>query len=239
MRIAITAGHNSYIGGNFDVGAVGKTTTEAKFVKETVSILIPMLQKQGHIVKDCTPYNEHFNTRRDSHVARCKQVDNFDADIYLDIHLNAGGGTGVETWINNANSRSKVYAEKITKNVSEELKLRNRGVKINPRFWSLSLTKKPAVIIEGAFVDNSEDMKKINPKSYATNIAKAFGEVGNVNMKNEKIKVNFLGQNKNLEGFIKDGVSYVKVETVYIPLRKLFESMGFSVDWKDGVIIIK
>ncbi len=57
------------------------------------------------------------------------------------------------------------------------MNLHNRGVKYNPSYWSLYLTKKPAMIIEGAFIDNKSDMDKLTPRIYAISIAKAFGEV--------------------------------------------------------------
>lgn len=177
MRIAITAGHNIYNGKYFDPGATNPPLTEADIVKQTVALLIPMLERQGHIVLDCTPYNEKFPDNRSSHVERCKRVDKFNADIYIDLHLNAGGGTGVEVWVHNMGSKSVPYATKIAENISKDMNLINRGIKAKPTFWSVSLTSKPALIVEGAFIDNNSDMEKLTPIKYATAIAKAFGEI--------------------------------------------------------------
>lgn len=177
MRIAVTAGHNVYIGKYFDPGAVNPPLTEADIVKATVSILVPMLERQGHIVLDATPYNEKFADSRFSHVERCKRVDEFNADIYIDIHLNAGGGTGVEVWVHNMNSKSVPFAKQICENIAKDMRLTNRGIKVKSTYWSVSLTTKPAMIVEGAFIDNKSDMEKLTPFKYATAIAKAFGEV--------------------------------------------------------------
>jgi len=177
MRIALSAGHNVYINNNFDPGAVGNGFREADITKSTVAILMPILKAQGHTVIDVTPYNENFKHSRDHHVVRCKRVDEFKADLYLDIHLNAGGGTGVESWIYSLNSKSNSYAEKITNNIVNKMNLKNRGVKVNPNYWSLSLCKAPAIIIEGAFIDNKSDMEKLTPKKYAEAIAMSFGEM--------------------------------------------------------------
>lgn len=184
MRIALSAGHNIYINNIFDVGAVGNGKREADITKETVKILIPLLEKQGHIVKDVTPYNQKFTEKIEHHKLRCKKVDEFKADIYLDIHINAGGGNGVESWVYSKTSKAYPYAEKICSNISKNLNLKNRGVKINPSYWSLSLCKSPAIIIEGAFIDSKEDMEKLNPQNYAISIAEVFGEVDK--MKDDK-----------------------------------------------------
>lgn len=177
MRIAVTAGHNVYIGKYFDPGAVNPPITEADITKETVALLIQLLERQGNIVLDATPYGETFNDSRSSHVERCKRVDAFDADIYIDVHINAGGGTGVEVWVHNMNSKSVPFAKQICENISKDMLLANRGVKAKPDFWSVSLTTKPALIVEGCFIDNNADMEKLTPLKYATAIAKAFGEI--------------------------------------------------------------
>lgn len=177
MRIALSAGHNVYIGNNFDCGAVGNGKREADITKATVKNLISLLEAQGHKVKDVTPYNQKFSDKKSHHLKRCKAVDSFGADLYLDVHINAGGGTGVETWIYSNGSSSKKHAEKICKNISEHIGLRNRGVKINPNYWSLKHCKTPAIIVEGCFIDNANDVKKLIPKNYAEAIAMSFGEI--------------------------------------------------------------
>ena len=177
MRIALSAGHNVYNGKYFDCGSVGNGKRECDITKETVALLISMLKKQGHTVIDVTPYNEHFATKKDHHVVRCKRVDEFKADLYLDIHVNAGGGEGVEAWVHNMNSKSVPYAEKITTNIHKNIGLKNRGVKAKAGYWSVSLTSSPAVIIEGGFIDSKSDMGKLTPLNYATSIAECFGKV--------------------------------------------------------------
>jgi len=177
MKIALSAGHNVYINNNFDCGAVGNGRRESDITKETVNYLMQLLKAQGHSVIDVTPYNEKFKERKDHHVFRCKKVDEFNADLYLDIHVNSGGGTGVECWVYSKNSKSYPYAEKICENISKSMGLTNRGVKVNPSYWSLSLCKAPAIIVEGAFIDNKTDMEKLTPEKYAISIAQCFGEV--------------------------------------------------------------
>ena len=153
MKIAISAGHNVYNNGIFDCGAYKEPYVESEITKETVAILIPILKSQGHDVIDVTPYNERFKTKKDHHILRCGRVDKFNADLYLDVHINAGGGTGVEIWTYGPNSKATLYAEKISNNISNKIGIPNREVKYKPTYWSVSLCKAPAMIIEGGFID--------------------------------------------------------------------------------------
>lgn len=177
MKITSTAGHNVYNKGIFDPGAVKYPHVEAGINKEAVSKLIPLLRNQGHEVLDATPYNQKFSHKKEHHKLRCKRVDEFKSDLYLDIHMNSGGGEGVECWVYSKDSKAYDYAEKICQSISKEMNIKNRGVKVNPNYWSVSLCKSPAIIVEGAFVDSVTDMKNFTAEKYALAIAKVFGEV--------------------------------------------------------------
>ena len=177
MKIAISAGHNIYNNGIFDRGASNGDFIEATINKETVKILIDLLKKQGHDVLDVTPYNQKFPNTKSHHLLRAQLVNEFKPELFLDIHINAGGGTGVETWVYSKTTSAYPYADKISKSISEHIGLPNRGVKINPTYYSLSLNNYPSIIIEGAFIDNGSDMGKLTPKLYAESVAKVFGSI--------------------------------------------------------------
>lgn len=212
MRIAISAGHNVYNGKYFDCGSVGNNKRECDITKETVALLMPILKAQGHDVVDVTPYNERFKAKKDHHILRCGRVDEFKADLYLDIHINAGGGTGVEIWTYGASSKATLCATKISNNISNKIDIPNRGVKYKPTYWSLSLCKAPAMIIEGAFIDTKSDMEKLTPKKYATAIAECFGEVkGDKPVVEEKksnglyrVQVGAYSEKENAENMLKE-----------------------------------
>ncbi len=195
MRIAVSAGHNVYNGNYFDCGSIGSGKRECDITRETVKLLIPMLKAQGHIVLDVTPYNERFVNAKAHHEVRCQRADKFNADIFIDVHINAGGGTGVEAWVYSKGSKAYPHAEKICKSISKNIGIANRGVKINPSYWSVSLCKAPAIIIEGAFIDNKLDMQKLTPLKYATAIAECFGEVKKVEKKEHWAEKHFKSLN--------------------------------------------
>lgn len=177
IRIAVSKGHNVYNNNVFDNGASGNGKREAHELDKTVDILIPMLRSQGHYVADVTPKNEHFKNSKEAHEERARRVNEGNFDIYIDVHLNAGGGTGSEMWVYAPRGVSYDYARKILNGMVSNTRLRNRGIKVKPTMWSLSMTKCPAIIVEGGFIDSKEDMDIITPELYARSIAEAFGDV--------------------------------------------------------------
>ena len=80
------------------------------------------------------------------------------ADLLISIHLNAGGGNGVEvyTW----KGRKLPLAERICEEISK-LGYRNRGVKDGSQFYVIKNTPPTceAIIVECCFVDSLIDYK--------------------------------------------------------------------------------
>lgn len=80
------------------------------------------------------------------------------ADLLISIHLNAGGGNGVEvyTW----KGRKLPLATSICENISK-LGFRNRGVKDGSQFYVIKNTPPTceALIVECCFVDSDTDYK--------------------------------------------------------------------------------
>ena len=53
----------------------------------------------------------------------------------------------------------------------------------------------------------------------------------------DKLKINLLGKNIVVDGYLKDGTSYILINGSYIPIRVIFESMGLKVSWDNGVVV--
>ncbi len=140
---------------------------EDRAVKNKV---IALLRNEGHTVYDCTDDNgKDQNSNLKAIVSKCN--DN-KVDLDVSIHLNAGGGTGTEVYIYSNNSKSKDEAERIAKNISNTLGIRNRGVKVSKNLYVLRKTNSPALLIECCFVDNATDKAHWN----ADKCAKAIVE---------------------------------------------------------------
>jgi N-acetylmuramoyl-L-alanine amidase len=95
---------------------------------------------------------------------RAQMANDWDADLFVSIHYNAGGGDGAEAIHSVAGGVSKSLAENIVESVKEELgqNLRPRAVysRANSRgkdyYAVIRETKMPSVIIEPAFVDSND-----------------------------------------------------------------------------------
>ena len=151
MEINVHGGHNKYVTG---AAKYLNELTEDRKVKNEV---IRLLKAQGHTVYDCTDDSGKTQSANLSNIV--KKCNAHDVDLDISIHLNAGGGTGVETWIYPGSS-SKDEAARICAKVSSALGIKNRGVKNSSTLYVLKHTKAPAVLVECCFVDSKTDKEK-------------------------------------------------------------------------------
>lgn len=176
MRINVHAGHNP--DGKKACGAVGliKESTENRNVKNEV---ISQLKTLGHTVYDCTVDDgTSASNVLTKIVEKCNKNE---VDLDVSIHFNAGASdgsgngktTGTEVLIYNSTSKSKSYAEKVVKAISE-LGYKNRGVKVRSDLYVLRKTSAPAMLIECCFVDDKDDVALYNYKTMASAIVKGI-----------------------------------------------------------------
>ena len=105
----------------------------------------------------------------------------WDADLFLSIHVNAGGGRGCETFCYQKHTAGALFAAY----VQNELYLtinridegyRNRGVYARPGLAVLRGTKMPAALVEIGFIDRIEDAWLMSqyPDSFARGLARGI-----------------------------------------------------------------
>ncbi len=140
---------------------------EDRAVKNKV---IELLRNEGHTVYDCT--DDTGATQNANLKAIVNKCNDHKVDLDVSIHLNAGGGTGTEVYIYSDSSKAKDEAERIAKNISNTLGIRNRGVKTSTKLYVLRKTNSPTLLVECCFVDNAIDKVKWN----ADKCAKAIVE---------------------------------------------------------------
>jgi len=100
------------------------------------------------------------------------------ADLFLSLHVNAGGGTGFESYIDVGAAETTVGYQRI---IHEAIKLyisptpdRGKKVALNPRFYVLRYTHMPAVLLEILFIDHPEDAKYLGELQFLHDLAKAI-----------------------------------------------------------------
>ena len=135
--------------------------------------------------------------------AICADANSWGADLFVSNHFNAGGGDGYEALVYNQKRMElgKIF-EKHVKSVGQN----SRGVKLRPDLGVLKNTDMPAIINEGAFVDNQKDIQDWNDdaelKQLGIAYAKAAAEFLGLNQKN--IKVDKSAGGYTLAQFIRD-----------------------------------
>lgn len=84
-------------------------------------------------------------------------------DLHLALHTNAGGGTGVEAWVNMNNPRAVELATKGCQKLAAIMGIPNRGVKdgIKQGLLAIKGTAATAVLFELCFHDNASDLDKL------------------------------------------------------------------------------
>lgn len=163
MRIVINAGHTKLGTGT---GATG-LLNESKETRKIAYELMKLLTDTNHIVIPAV-FDKNNNNLR----AAVDTANNNDADLFISIHLNAGGGTGCEayTWKGEKIKQAVNICENLNK-----LGFKNRGVKNGSSLYVIKHTKMPAILVEVCFVDNKADAALFKQLGY-TKIAQAIYE---------------------------------------------------------------
>ena len=158
MKIVINAGHAKLGKGT----GANKYLNESKETRKIACELMSLLANTQHEVIPAIFDKSNNNLKEAVDLAN-----NEKADLFISIHLNAGGGEGVEcyTW----KGQQLTKAVNICKNIAA-LGFKNRGVKNGSHLYVIKNSKMTSILVECCFVDSQNDKKKYNAK----NIAKAI-----------------------------------------------------------------
>jgi N-acetylmuramoyl-L-alanine amidase len=163
VKIFIDPGH----GGN-DPGA----TANGLFEKDlTLSIALKLkaeLLKYENVQVKLSRENDTYLTLSE----RAKMANDWGADIFVSIHINAGGGVGFESFIFNGNVSEATRANQnvIHQEIIRATGWNDRGKK-RENYAVLRETKMPAILTENGFIDNTTDANKLKNDSFLDNIA--------------------------------------------------------------------
>lgn len=159
MIIAIDEGH-----GYGDSGAVHFNYREDLVVREIGKRLRSILEERRHKV---------IIASIDGGLSsRARFANSEKADIYVAIHMNSNSGnpgSGTEVYYYGNNPKTKELAQKVQSSIVE-LGYRDRGIK-TAGFVVLKETIMPAILVECCFLNNIDDMNKLNYDSMARAIA--------------------------------------------------------------------
>ena len=237
--ICLDAGH----GGN-DPGAVASGMREAEIAFDVVGILAGQLERAGLVVLLSRPNaqeNPGINPRWQ--LANKQRV-----DYFVSIHVNAGRGTGVETFFYRASTdrsrRSEAFARCVNNTYASEIGLRNRGVKPDTQtnigsIGVLRHTAMPAILVELAFIDSppyNTDVFVLENRRFDMASALAKGIYAYLDIEHvieplpapptPKVNLDILGSVQEISGYIQNGATWVR-------LTELSAALGFLASWDD------
>ena len=165
----------------------------------------------------------------DSLNAVCDDANQWGADLFVSNHFNAGGGDGYEALVYSKNrvELGKVFA-KYVKAAGQNLRPYGEapGVKIKTNLHVLKYTHMPAVLNEGAFVDNWQDIKDWDEEHELQKLGEAYA----------KAAAEFLGLVENDTQASAAGFATVSEETNVYTLEKFIRDVQAAIGAEvDGI----
>ena len=173
MNISVCIGHGKSQSGGYDSGAVSAGYQEFKLGRAIGKCIGEELSKYNCHV-DVINYDADKNLSE-----RIKYVNSKKYDLNMEIHLNAGGGTGPEVYYKSRNKQGKALAAAISKSIATTFGLKDRGAKtkvVNGKdyFGCVREIKCQSFLVETVFIDTKSDRDKVIYTSGQQQCAKAI-----------------------------------------------------------------
>ncbi|MGE6525977.1 MULTISPECIES: N-acetylmuramoyl-L-alanine amidase [Bacillus] len=165
-KIMLDPGH-----GGHDPGAVANNLKEKDLVLKIAKKTKAILEKvYGATVKLTRSTDVYIDLSQ-----RARLANNWGADYFASIHINAGGGTGFETFrfdklsaASSTGKQQKIVHDSIYKKIKE--KAGDRGTK-SKNLAVLRETKMPAILTENLFIDREKDAALLKQESFLDALA--------------------------------------------------------------------
>lgn len=207
-KIYIDPGHS-----NIDPGAVGYVVE--RDLNEKVSKYMAEYLVKNY---DCEVKVDPITNDSLSVIANA--ANKWGADLFVSNHFNAGGGNGYEALVY---SLSRKMLGSIFEKHVKAIGQNSRGVKIRTDLGVLRMTNMPAILNEGAFVDNKKDIQDWDENSELKKLGEAYAKaaaeyLGIKRKTTESVKTPEKAQKKGKrisvlewqKAAIKDGFSFPK-----------------------------
>lgn len=81
----------------------------------------------------------------------------------------------IEKTVDSSKKLAKLVHKNLVKDIAKNFKIKNREIKPG-LFYVLALSKRPGILIEGGFMTNSKEMKKINSNKYLDAYARSVSK---------------------------------------------------------------
>lgn len=173
MKLCIDPGH-----GGYDPGAVGNGLQEKDLTLDICLKLKSLLEYNG--INSILTREGDYAPGQQSNLngdlsARVKIAEAAKADLFVSVHINAGGGTGAEVLISGTGGRAETAANKVLPYLVQVGGWANRGVKTQNVFV-LKGTSMPAILTENGFIDHVNDAAKLKDPNFRQALAVAHAK---------------------------------------------------------------
>lgn len=227
IRLLIDPGH-----GGTDPGAVAHGLREKDVCLEISLMLHNILIKEytGVLVKLSRATDRTLSLKE-----RTDLANKWRADLLLSIHVNAGGGTGFESFIYHGKFANKEQTDRWRGLIHDEIvrktAYRDRGKK-EANFHMLRESRMAAVLTENGFIDTVSDARQLKNEKFlwkianahAVGVAKVFGLRGN------HVGRNHSRDNKNKYHFIQKG------DTLWSLAKRYDTTVQQLLQWNEPII---
>src|SRR5690625_3311146 len=166
-KIYIDAGH-----GGSDPGAVANGLREKDLTLDIAKRIKKYLDDNytGHTIRMSRTTDKTMSLKQ-----RTDDANRWGADFFLSVHINAGGGTGFESFIHDSlrdRSNTAKLRSTIHDAIMKELSVwRDRGKK-KMNLHVLRESKMSAMLTENGFIDTSSDVDRLKSNTFLDKIAK-------------------------------------------------------------------
>lgn len=168
MKVFIDPGH-----GGADSGAIANGLRE-KDICLTISLML-----RNILIQEYTGIFVKLSRTTDRTLTLNERTDianKWYADLLISVHVNAGGGTGFESFIYHGKYANKERTDRWRGLLHDEIvratMWRDRGRK-QANFHMLRESSMPAVLTENGFIDTVENAKKLKNEAFLEQIANA------------------------------------------------------------------
>lgn len=221
IKIFIDPGH-----GGTDPGAVANGLLEKDLVLTIALALKRYLLQFDHVEVMLSREDDRFLTLSQ----RTQMANAWGADIFISIHINAGGGSGFETFIFNGSvsaatiSNQHIMHDEIMKEISGN----DRGKK-RANFAVLRTSNMPALLTEAAFIDNAVDAAKLKNPRFIESVVLGHGQgiVKVFNLKPKRVNSSAGNQTKTQE---EKEEEYFNMKLTQVELSAVISALE---DWTD------
>lgn len=178
VKIFVDPGH-----GGSDPGAIANGLQEKDVCLQIALKMKKFLREKysGHQIKMSRTIDRALSLKE-----RTDMANRWGADYLVSVHINAGGGTGFESYIYNGSYTNKMKTNRLREFIHDEIvgvtQFKDRGKK-EANFHMLRESQMPAILTENGFIDTISDANQLKDKKFlrkiarghTRGIAKAFG----------------------------------------------------------------